>query len=63
MRHWSGRRTKAETRPPWLLRGSPEQVVDYLGARAGLRLWAAFGNFRGGDLRTDIQENGTDPEP
>jgi hypothetical protein len=33
--------------PPWLLRGDPEQVLDSLAARAGLRLWAAFGNFRG----------------
>jgi hypothetical protein len=49
--------------PPWLLRGSPEQVADYLGGRAGLRLWAAFGSFRGGDLRTDIPENESEPEP
>jgi hypothetical protein len=33
--------------PPWLLRGDPEQVIGSLAARAGLRLWAAFGNFRG----------------
>jgi hypothetical protein len=33
--------------PPWLLRGDPTEVVDYLTARGNLRLWAAFGNFRG----------------
>jgi hypothetical protein len=33
--------------PPWLLRGDPGQVLDSLAARAGLRLGAAFGNFRG----------------
>jgi hypothetical protein len=49
--------------PPWLLRGNSEQVVGYLGARAGLRLWAAFGNFRGGNLGADIQQNGNTTEP
>ena len=33
--------------PAWLLRGNHEQVLDSLAARAGLRLGAAFGNFRG----------------
>ena len=33
--------------PPWLLRGDPAQVVAALAARAGLRLGAAFGGFRG----------------
>jgi hypothetical protein len=33
--------------PPWLLRGDPGQVRDSLAARDGLRLWAAFGSFRG----------------
>jgi hypothetical protein len=47
--------------PPWLLRGDPGQVLDALAARAGLRLGAAFGNFRGarpvpGPPRTDELE-------
>ena len=33
--------------PPWLLRGDPAQVLDAQAARAGLRLGAAFGGFRG----------------
>ena len=33
--------------PPWLLRGDPGRVLGALSARAGLRLGAAFGNFRG----------------
>ncbi len=39
--------------PPWLLRGNPEQVINSLTAREGLRLWAAFGNFRGVKPRAD----------
>jgi hypothetical protein len=39
--------------PPWLLRGDPRQVLDSLAARSGLRLGAAFGNFRGARLRAD----------
>ena len=41
------RRGAAVPLSPWLLRGDPEQVLDSLAARAGLRLGAAFGNFRG----------------
>jgi hypothetical protein len=40
--------------PPWLLRGDPEQVRDSLAARSGLRLGAAFGNFRGVRPGADI---------
>jgi hypothetical protein len=42
--------------PPWLLRGNPEQVLDSLAARAGLRLGAAFGNFRGVRPGADLPE-------
>lgn len=43
--------------PPWLLRGHPDQVLDSLAARGGLRLWAAFGNFRGVNLPTINRSN------
>jgi hypothetical protein len=44
--------------PPWLLHGNPGQVLDSLAARAGLRLGAAFGNFRG--VRPGADHTGPD---
>ena len=48
--------------PPWLLRGDPGQVLDYLAARADLRLWAAFGKFRGGKPKADDQKTRANPD-